>query len=103
IRFGDETDLHYAAALQVVDDPADRFPAHGLVAADLEFGLGDFARFRDYPAAEDLHVVLRAGIPEDPSVDIDRDGDVFGLGLRGNVDGLRDFDLRHLLDHGNRD
>src|SRR5688500_12724119 len=46
IRFGDETDLHDAAALQVVDDPADLFPTHGLVAADVELRLGHLSGFR---------------------------------------------------------
>ena len=56
VRLGDETDLHDATALQVEDDPADRFITRVLVTTDVEFRLRHLAGLRNDLLEEHLLV-----------------------------------------------
>src|SRR6187399_1222489 len=103
VRFRDEADLYDATALQVEDHPADSFVTCVPVTTDVELGLRHDAGCRYDSLEEHLLVRHRRGIPVDLPGCIHRDGDVLRLGLRGNVHGLRNLDLLHVLDHGNRD
>src|SRR6185437_2849470 len=100
---GDEPDLEDRGALAGRDDAADRFVAHVLVRADVHLGLG--LHHRDLlEAPQELLVVLDVlHVPEHVAVLVDRDDDVLGLGLGGDV-ALLGKHHRHLLDHhGNGD
>src|SRR5688500_12553375 len=85
IRLGDETDLHDAATLQIEDDASDALPSGALVATDVKFRLRLLACFPDDALEEHLRVIDAEGVPVDLARAINRNGDVLGLGLRGDV------------------
>src|SRR2546427_167926 len=102
-RLRDETDFQDPDALAREHDSADGFVARFLVAADVDFRLG--LPYRDFPQPGEQHLLLRDElvVPEHVAVLVDRDDDVFGLGLRRKISFLGQLDGHALDDHRNRD
>src|SRR5579863_495521 len=98
VGLGEEADLDDAAALDLIHDVPDRLEARVLIAADVNFRLRFLHRGAFDPTEEFVRVRQLLVVPVDLASLVDGDGDVLRLGLRRDVDRLRQSHLHRLVD-----